>query len=145
MNTRNKPQVDPGEWEAQERGMRTARARDADARLDEAAADYRIVAEALVSAPRSEPPAGFATAVAKHVARHEAGLERLLWRSLLVVFVVASAAMGAQYGAQWLQALQGILDGDALGWALAAVGCMALSWIGSRLFEPGHPAGIHAP
>ena len=95
MNTRDKHAIDESEWEAQERGMRAALGRDTDGLPDEAVATYRAVAEALMSAPRSEPPDDFAADVVERVARHDAGSERLLSRILLFVFLAASAMAGA--------------------------------------------------
>lgn len=147
MSTRDKLLIDESEWEAQERGMRAALGGDTGGLLDEAAVDYRFVAEALISVPHSEPPDDFAADVVKCVARHDAGLESLLSRILLAVFLVASTMMGVRYGEQGWQALHQMLSGDALGWALIAMGCVTLSWIGSRLLElAGHVGDQrHAP
>lgn len=131
MSTTGKP-VDPGEWELQERGMRAARGREAGA-MDAAALDYRIVAEALVSLPRSEPPADFAAGVAACAARREAGIERLLSRILLATFAVALVVACSCYGEQGWQALRQAFGDASLGWMLASLGCVALSWTCSRL------------
>lgn len=120
--------------------MRAALGRDADG-LDAAATDYRVVAKALMSTPRSEPPEGFAADILKRAARHDAGLDRLLSRTLLIVFLVASIIVGVQYGEQWWQALHQTLGGDALAWVLTGMGCVSLSWTGSRLLELANHAG----
>lgn len=141
MNRTNVPLIDPAEWDAQERGMRAVQGHDT-AGLDAAAANYRIVAGAVMSTPHARPPADFAADVVRRVARHEAGLERLLSRMLLVVFLIASAIVGAHYGASWWQTLHQALNGEAWGWVLAGVGCVALSWLGKRLPElAGHAGG----
>jgi hypothetical protein len=138
--------IDETEWAAQERGMRAAPAADAGG-LDPAAGTYRIVAEALASMPRSHPPADFAADVLQRVVHSEAGLERPLSRVLLAVFLMVSAGVAVLYaGPAWLL-LQQALDSDALGWVLAGMGCLALSWTGNRALgfpspsnEPGHLA-----
>lgn len=140
MSMTDKSLIDENEWKAQERGLRAALGRDAGG-LDAAAMSYRVVSEALMSTPRSGPPDDFAAGVVKRVARHDAGLERFLSRILLVVFLVASAIVGVQYGEQWWQALHRTLSGDALGWVLAAMGCVTLSWMGNRLHELAGHAG----
>jgi hypothetical protein len=140
VNTTNQPTIDEREWEAQECGMRAA-AGDGPDSMDPAAATYRVVAEALATLPRREPPADFAAGVAKQIARSDAGLERPLSRILLVVFVMALAIVGVLFGEPAWQLLRQALDGDALGWLLAGTGCLALSWMGGRAVEFSSPAG----
>jgi hypothetical protein len=135
MSKRETSPIDESEWEAQERGMRAAPGGDAGGLTGAAEAHYRLVGRALVSLPRSGPPAGFAADVVKRIARHDAGLERLLSRLLLAAFLVASAFVGARYGEQWWQALNASFGGDALGWLLIATGCVGLSWMGRRCLE----------
>ncbi len=137
MNTTDEPLIAPGEWEAQERGMRAASGRDAGG-MDRAAANYRVVAGAVMSVPRSGPPQDFAADVVKRVARHEAGLERLLSRMLLVAFLIACVIVGVHYGEPWWRALHQAFHGDALGWVLAGMGCVAVSWLGRVLELAGH-------
>jgi len=134
MNTTNQPIIDECEWEAQERGMRAA-AGDGPDGMDPAAATYRVVAEALATLPRSEPPADFAAGVSRQIARSDAGLERPLSRILLVVFVMALALVGVLFGEPAWQLLRQALGGDAQGWLLAGMGCLALSWLGGRAIE----------
>lgn len=137
--------IDDAEWQAQERGLRAARGRDAGApdasELEAAAASYRVIAKALRSSPRSEPPADFAADVVRRVASHEAGLERLVSRILLAVFLVASTIVGAVYGQQWWQGLNQEPNDGMSGWVLAAVGCVTLSWLCGRLLELAALAG----
>lgn len=132
MGMTDKPPVDAGEWEMQERGMRAARGHEAGGR-NAATEGYRVVAEALVAMPRSEPPADFAAGVARRIVRHDAGLESLLSRVLLAVFVAASVFACVHYGGQGWRPLRQALGEDALGWVLAALGCVALSWACGRL------------
>ena len=141
MNTTTPPEFDPREWEAQERGLKAARTREAGA-IDPAAADYRAVARALASAPRSQPPPGFAADVALLAARREAGLDRLLSRLLPPMFVVASLGAGARYGGAWWHAVQPSLGADALGWLLVGAGCVGLSWFMRQLLAAGHADGL---
>lgn len=131
MSATGEPRIEQDEWEAQERGMRMAPGREEG--LDPAAAKYRLVAEALRTMPRSGPPEDLAADIVKRVARREAGLERLLSRMLLVIFLIATVIVGVRYGETWWEAVRRALSGDALAWLLAGVGCMALSWLGSRL------------
>lgn len=136
----DKTLIDEREWEAQERGMRAARGRDAGS-LDVVALNYRQVAEALISAPLGEPPDSFAAAVVKHAARHDAGIERLLSRILLAVFLVATIMLGVLFGEQWWQSLHQTLGDDAQGWVLTGIGCVTLSWLFSRVLELASHAG----
>lgn len=144
MSSTNEPRIDPNEWEAQERGLRAALGQRADG-LDATAASYRLVAEAVRSMPRTQPPADFAADVVQRVARHEAGLERLLSRVLLVVFLIACVFVTVHYGEPWWQALHQAVDGDALGWLLAGVGCLGVSWLGSRVPDLAGHAGNARP
>ncbi|MCW4454385.1 hypothetical protein OK348_06210 [Flavobacterium sp. MXW15] len=134
MSMTHKSPIDENEWQAQERGMRAARDH-APAGTDAATADYRIVAEALMSAPRSAPPADFATGVAGHIARHDAGIERLLSRILLAAFLLVSIVAGVLYGDHAWQSLQQALGGEVVEWMLAGAGCVVLSWICSLLLR----------
>jgi hypothetical protein len=140
VNTTNQPTIDEREWEAQECGMRAAAGAGPDS-MDPAAATYRVVAEALATLPRSEPPADFAACVARQVALSDAGLERPLSRILLVVFVMALAVVGILFGQPAWQLLREALDSDALGWLLAGASCLALSWMGGRAVEFSSHAG----
>ncbi|MBN6152173.1 hypothetical protein JR065_17660 [Xanthomonas sp. AmX2] len=141
MNMTDKRLDDETEWEAQERGRRAARGREAGG-MDAADADYRIVAQALASAPLAGPPADFAAGVAERVARHDAGIERAMSRILLAVFAIALLGVGVRYGAQGWQPLRYALGEVSLGWLLAGAGCVILSWTGRRLFElAGHARG----
>lgn len=140
MSTTDKTPIDENEWQAQERGMRAALRHDADG-LDVAAANYRVIAKALMSTPRSEPPDDFAADVVKRIAHHDARFERLLSRILLTVFIVSSLIVGVLYGEQWWQPLHQALGDAAPGWVLTAMGCVILSWTGSRLLEFANPTG----
>lgn len=139
MSNTDKALIEESEWEAQERGLRAALGRDAST-LDAAAVNYRVVARALMSIPRSEPPEDFAADVVKRVARHDAGIERHLSRFLLALFVVVSSLVGVLYGELWWQALHHTLRDDARGWVLAGIGCVTISWICSLLLQQA----IHA-
>lgn len=133
MSMTGKPVLDEREWQAQERGMRAAQ-RDDTSATDPQVANYRVVAQALRSAPHSQPPADFAAAVARlAAARSDAGLERVLSRMLLAVFVVSSVVVTALYGGRWWQSVHQTLGGDALAWLLAGMGCLAVSWLLGQL------------
>lgn len=132
MNTPDKPNVDPAEWDAQEKGMRAAKGRDA-ADVDALAESYRLVARSLASGPRSEPPADFAASVVAHVAKHEAGVERLVSRALFAAFAAGAIVMGVLYGDECWAALKDLPGIDASGWVLLGTTCVILSWIPRQL------------
>ena len=127
--------IDPREWDLQERALR-----------EDAA--YRQVARALRRSP-GEPPADFAASVAALVpaapaqAREDL-LEHWLLRAFALVLGIAFVGAIAHYGALWLEgfeALAPLLGGStALNWAATAGACMALSWAfaqgGARLYPP---------
>lgn len=140
MSMTDKARIDESEWQAQERGVRAALGGDASG-LDAAAVNYRAVAKALMSFPRSEPPDNFAAEVVQRVAGQDAGFERLLSRLLLAVFLVVSILVGVRYGEQWWQPLHQTLSDDALDWLLTGMGCLILSWICSRLLASASHAG----
>ena len=131
MNSRK----DEHEWELQERAMRAARDHRAPT-TDPAAENYRRVAVALCSAPRNEPPTDFASEMARQIARQNSGIERALFRGLFLTLAASSVVVTALYGGQWWQAVQGISNDGALQWVLAGTGCVALSWMISRLRQP---------
>ena len=123
--------IDPREWERQERAMGEE-------------PGYRRVAQALRRSP-GEPPADFAASVAAlagaeasaHAhATPEGRVERWLLRALAIVLVVASVAALARFGGDWLVVVQAGFDAlvpllggaTALNWALAAGACVGLSW-----------------
>jgi len=115
--------IDPHEWERQERALREDPA-------------WREVARALRRSP-GEPPAGFAAAVAARATTARA------WRLERVFVHVSSAALAFsgvyvlwRLRGDWLPGLResfgaatAMLGGPgALDWALAAGACLALSW-----------------
>lgn len=120
--------IDPREWDLQERALREEPA-------------YREVAAALRRSP-GEPPADFAASVAAlaagpaRAATGEGRVERWLLRALAVVLALSCIAAVARYGGEWARgfvegfdAIAPALGGaSALNWALAAAACMALSW-----------------
>ena len=132
MNSSKDTPVDEHEWELQERAMRAARDHQAPTTYS-AAESYRRVAVALSSAPRSEPPADFASAMALQIAQQDSGIERLLFRGLILTLAASSVVVTALYSGQWWQAVQGISNDGALQWVLAGTGCVALSWVISQL------------
>ena len=129
MKETDKPRVDEAEWAAQERGMRAAADANSHGLTGNEAA-YRAVAEALASMPRSEPPTDFAAGVMQSLAQRDAGLERALSRALLALFVMVAATIGVVYGQPFWQLLGQALGSDALGWVMASIGCLSLSWMG---------------
>lgn len=130
MSRGKEPGIDEREWEIQERGMRAARGRGTVATpADPTAERYRQVAEALISAPRSEPPPDFAAGVVRQIPDRDAGVERALLRALILLLTAASVATIALYGIGWWRAMREALTGGAMQWLMAAAGCAALSWI----------------
>jgi hypothetical protein len=127
--------IDPREWDLQERALR-----------EDAA--YREVARALRRSP-GEPPADFAASVAALVApapapAREDLLEHWLLRAFAMVLAIAFISAIAHYGSLWLEGFEAIaplLGGStALNWAVAAGACVVLSWAfaqgGARLHPP---------
>lgn len=137
--------IDPREWDLQERALR-----------EDAA--YREVARALRRSP-GEPPADFAASVAASVAAlakpapasavsaadpspstaAEGLFERAVLRAGAAVLGLALVYAIARYGDAWRDgfgALVALLGGStALNWVMAAGACMALSWA----FTQGEP------
>lgn len=158
------PAVDAAEWARQERGLQAARGRaqgaapqargyPTDVALpltdDAALNDYRLVATAIATAPRSAPPAGFAAAVAARTARpahqaHQAraasvgiharsdasqtGFERRLAGGLLLLLGIAAPLAAAGAIAPAWRALRLGLGGDTLSWTAIAAACIAATW-----------------
>jgi hypothetical protein len=137
--------IDPREWDLQERALR-----------EDAA--YREVAQALRRSP-GEPPADFAASVAALAAAHastpaaagadatgasvstpiEGVLERWVLRGGALVLGLAFVYAIAHYDEAWREgfgAMVALLGGStALNWIVAAGACMALSWA----FTQGEP------
>lgn len=142
MNTREKITLqesgspdspfDADEWERQERGRHAAQHHDDDG-LDAIARDYRRVARAVRSRPRGAPPVDFAATVAGLATPREPGIERLLSRTLAATLVVVVGFVGVRHGASLWTAFQQGLGDEALGWALVGLGCVCLSWVGTRV------------
>ncbi|MGH8078812.1 MAG: hypothetical protein ACREPE_16045 [Lysobacter sp.] len=144
MNMTREPPIDEREWQAQERGMRAAHGDDTDV-ADFRTAHYRVVAQALRSTPRSQPPADFASSVARlAVTRSDAGLERTLSQILLVVFAISSLMVIALYGGRWWQSIHQAVGDDTLAWLLAGMGCLILSWLFDQLRFIGHDSDLEA-
>lgn len=158
------PAVDAAEWARQERGLQAARSRAQGAApeahehprdialpiADDAALDdYRLVATAIATAPRSAPPAGFAAAVAARTAsparaasparpasvgihaRSDAaqtGFERRLAGGLLLLLGIAAPLAAAGAIAPAWRALRLGLGGDTLSWTAIAATCIATTW-----------------
>ena len=139
MSTSKDTPVDEYEWELQERAMQAARDHRGPTTCP-AAESYRRVAVALSSA-RSEPPAGFASAMARQIAQQNPGIERALFCGLFLALAASSVVVTALYGGQWWQAVQGISHGGAGQWVLAGTGCMIFSWMISRLRQPARFVG----
>lgn len=136
MSPTPEPPIDEREWQAQERGMRTADGDDADVagKADVRTAHYRVVAQALQCAPGNQPPTDFASSVARlAVTRRDAGLERMVSRLLLFVFAVSSLVVVALYGGRWWQPVHLALGDDTLAWLLAGMVCLAVSWVFGQL------------
>ena len=137
--------IDPREWDLQERALR-----------EDAA--YREVARALRRSP-GEPPADFAASVAASVAAlatpaqaravsaadaspsalADGVFERSVLRAGAAVLGLAFVYAIVRYGDAWREgfgAIAAVLGGStALNWVVAAGACMALSWA----FMQGEP------
>lgn len=136
MSMTRESSIDEREWQAQERGMRAAHGDDAGVAgiADLRTAHYRVVAQALRSTPGTQPPADFASSVARlAVTRSDAGLERVLSQILLVVFAISSLVVVALYGGRWWQSVHQAFGGDTLAWLLAGMGCLVVSWVFGQL------------
>lgn len=133
MSMTREPPIDEREWQAQERGMRAAPGDDTDV-ADSRTVHYRVVAQALRSTPCSQPPADFASSVARLALTHgDAGLERTLSKILLVVFAVSSLVVVALYGGRWWQSVHQAVGDNALAWLLVGMVCLVLSWVFGQL------------
>ena len=140
MNSSKDTPLDEHEWEVQERAMRAAHdQREPDS--DPAAESYRRVADALRSSPHGQPPADFASAMARHIAQQNAGIERVLFRGLFLTLAASSVIVTALYGGRWWQVLQGVSGDGAPQWVLAGTGCIALSWMINQLRQADLLAG----
>ncbi|MGY0612960.1 hypothetical protein [Luteimonas sp. A501] len=128
------PKVDASEWEAQEQGLRVARGNGhGPADADAVAHCYRLVATAVTTAPRSQPPPGFAAAVAARVGIRDPRFEPILARSLLLILATASIMAAALYADAAWYALRQALATDAMPWLAAAGICIALNWISGQI------------
>ncbi len=118
------PAIDEHHWRAQEDALAGAGDRH-DA----------LLARALATLPASQPPAGFAAAVARLAATRpllalpvEPAFERVLLNVLAWILALAALAAAALYGGQWLAQLRAGLGEGAATWVLAAAACAGLSW-----------------
>lgn len=141
--------IDPREWDLQERALREDAAYREIARAlrrspGEPPADFAASVAALAAAPGASTPAAASVAVATDAPVFpviEGVLERWVLRGGALVLGLAFVYAIARYGALWREgfdAVVPVLGGStALNWALAAGACMALSWAfaqgGSRL------------
>lgn len=147
MSITTTPSIDEREWQAQEDGMRAAHG-DAPAETGSstdlpAAANYRLVAQALRSSPANQPPADFADDVAQLAAvRSDAGFEHLLSQVLVLAFTVSLLVVAALYGQRWWQLVHQALGGDALAWLLPSLVCLGVSWVVGQLQPIRTDAGI---
>ncbi|MGY0634793.1 hypothetical protein [Luteimonas sp. A478] len=127
MTTRTPPPIDPREWEAQELGLRAAR-NGGQHPADPEATRYRLVSRAVATAPRSQPPPGFAAALAARAATRGSGLERLLVHILLAVLGAAAVLVTALFAGPAWQATRDSLGAGATPWVAAGAACIVLSW-----------------
>ena len=136
------PPPDAREWDRQEAGRRAAHGDGAtvthhagtghgtdlcdDAPMD----DYRLVAYAIATAPRSRPSADFAVAVAakaRAVVPDPGYEQRLAGGLLLVLGATALVAGVAAVGPAW-QALRLGLGTAGAAWMAVPGACIALGW-----------------
>lgn len=131
MSMAREPSIDECEWQAQERGMHVV----LDARPEDSMTQhYRVVAYALQSTPRSQPPDSFASTVAQlAVTRSNAKLEYILFEILLIIFAISLLVVLALYSGRLLLSLNQAFGSDAFAWLLAGMGCLAVSWIFGQL------------
>lgn len=139
MNKRPSRPTDPApveeaDWLAQEQALSMPSGRRADA----------LLARALRTLPVSQPPPGFAAAVAQLAAAgpHQAvatdtQLERHLLNALLGLLALASLGAAAWYGSQWWSLASQALGAGAAQWALLGAACLLLSWL------PGAARRLH--
>lgn len=132
MSVADNTLIDEAEWQAQERALREATGRH----IDRRDASYRLIANAVQSAPGAALPVDFAADVIRRVDSHEAGFERLLSRMLMALFLTALAIFGAVYGGQLWRAVSYGYGGGVSGWILIVASCIGLSWVVSWLIEP---------
>ncbi|WP_447593004.1 hypothetical protein [Stenotrophomonas rhizophila] len=126
MNRDRISPVDADEWAAQEQGRLHA-GDAADARTSAVSADYRQIAMALKSLPRSAPPPDFTAAVLRQVTVHEAEVEKRLVPALIAVLVALTAGMVLLFGRYWWQLVQLHVGHDGIRWAVALAACMLAS------------------
>lgn len=143
MNMNIEPPVDPGEWDAQERGRLAAAQRGEATASEPGASAYLQVALALRSAPLGEPPPGFAAEVAACVSQcTDDRTERVFVRSFGVVVGVALAAVLVLYGPQCWEAMRSTMTEGSLRLLMATAGCLGVSLAARRRLEsrPAVPA-----
>lgn len=117
------PPPDAREWDRQEAGRRVTHG---DAPMD----DYRLVAQAIATAPRSRPPADFAVAVAAKARAGvpDPGYERRLAGGLLLLLGATALVAGVvAVGPAW-QALRLGLGPAGAAWMAVPGACIALGW-----------------
>lgn len=120
------PPVDETDWQAQEQALSMSSGRRADL----------LLARALRTLPASQPPPGFAEAVARVAAAGtlpagaaDTRLERILLHGLLGLLALASLGAMAWYGSQWWTLTSQALGAGAAQWALVGAACLLLSWL----------------
>ncbi|MGO1542033.1 MAG: hypothetical protein ACTHZI_00380 [Luteimonas sp.] len=123
---------DAHQWEAQEQGLRAARGGDDPSGRE--AADYRLVAKAVATAPRSQPPADFAAVVASRAGTtRKPGLEPALVRGLMLILAIASILVTVPAAGPAWRAIRDGLAAGGLSWVAAGAACMVASWVMSQV------------
>ena len=133
MSIARESSIDEREWQAQESGMG---ALPHDSVVDSLEEQYRIVAKALESHPRRQVPDDFASNVAQLVMARsisELERERVLFQLLLIAIGISSLIVVVLYAGQWWQSLHSAFSSHAVGWLLASMSCLAVSWAFAQL------------
>lgn len=125
MNHPDPDPIDEREWQAQEQALQALRTR-APAAVDDH--HYREIAEAIASAPRGMPPAGFAAAVVAELAGRQQRHRRWTTLGFSLVAAAVVVASGAFSVSAW-QALHSAIGSETTAWLTALAGMAALSWL----------------
>lgn len=125
----NPQDVDPREWDAQERARRDARAGRAASADDPQSRDYARIAHALARPMQARLPSNFAFQVAQLAAllprpvQLDLRLERWLVRALVGAMALGALVSAVVFGGDVLHALDAGGAGTA-GWVLLVLACV---------------------
>jgi hypothetical protein len=142
MKTRTPDPIEPindAEWQLQEQArLKRPAAEGSGDELDA----YRAIDHALRTPPASALPADFAASMARMAAQQRVvrddGFERNLIRILVAVLGISGGVALAITAGELLPAVAASvieLGGETLNWSGAALGCIGLSWLCSRMLR----------